>query len=376
MSQKRIPALFMRGGSSKGVFFHARDLPSDLADRDRLFLDVIGSPDPYGRQLNGMGGGISSLSKAVMIGPSSRPDADLDYTFAQVAVGEPLVDYSSNCGNLSSAVGPFAVDTGIVPAAGETQLVRIHNTNTSKIIHSHVPIEAGRARVTGDFVIPGVSGSGARIRLDFQDPGGAATGKLLPTGQAVDVIDLGAEGRFEVSLVDATNPCVFVAAERLGLTGSETIAEIEGRADVMAILERLRRHAAVLMGLASSPETAKRAAPKIGIVGRPGLYRTLSGADVGAEDADVAARILSMENVHRVLPLTAAMCLAVACRVPGSVCNAVMGEVAGDIRLANPSGVLPVDARVFAEGNRLVAETVTVYRTARTLMEGAVLVPE
>jgi len=382
MAQIRIPATYMRGGSSKGVFFHAGDLPDDAAERDRVFLKTIGSPDPYGRQLNGMGGGVSSVSKAVIIGPSSRPDADLDYTFAQVAVGAPDVDYSSNCGNLSSAVGPFAIDAGLMEqslaAPGpDSRAVMIHNTNSGKLIRSTVPLEDGLARVEGDFEIPGVGGSGARIQLDFLDPGGTTTGALLPTGNPVDRITVDGAGEFEMSMVDSSTPCVFLEAARFGLDGSESVVDIEARADLMDLIERVRCVAAVHMGLAKTPDQAAGAAPKLGLVAPPRAYRTLAGNQIAPEAADIAARIWSMGQVHRVLPLTGAMCLAVACRIPGTVCHALAGGVdAGlDVRLANPSGVLPLDARVELESGKAIARQVTAYRTARTLMEGNVLIP-
>ena len=217
MSQKRVPAIFMRGGSSKGVFFHSSDLPEDKNSWDELFLSVLGSPDPYGRQLNGMGGGISSLSKAVVISPPTRLDADVDYTFAQISVKDSVVDYSSNCGNLSSAVGPFAIDTGLVDASGSKKEVRIHNTNSGKLIVSKVPLRDGLSEVVGDFSIPGVSGTGAKVQLDFLDPGGTRTGSLLPTGNTVDIITLPNAGDFEVSLVDASVPCAFIEAKALGV---------------------------------------------------------------------------------------------------------------------------------------------------------------
>ena len=382
MAQIRIPATYMRGGSSKGVFFHAGDLPDDAAERDRIFLKTIGSPDPYGRQLNGMGGGVSSVSKAVIIGPSSRPDADLDYTFAQVAVGAPDVDYSSNCGNLSSAVGPFAIDAGLMEqslaAPGpDSRAVMIHNTNSGKLIRSTVPLEDGLARVEGDFDIPGVGGSGARIQLDFLDPGGTTTGALLPTGNPVDRITVDGAGEFEMSMVDSSTPCVFLEAAGFGLDGSESVVDLEARADLMDLIERVRCVAAVHMGLAKTPDQAAGAAPKLGLVAPPRAYRTLAGNQIAPEAADIAARIWSMGQVHRVLPLTGAMCLAVACRIPGTVCHALAGGVdAGlDVRLANPSGVLPLDARVELESGKAIARQVTAYRTARTLMEGNVLIP-
>ena len=306
MAQIRIPATFMRGGSSKGVFFHARDVPKDPDRRNQVILATIGSPDPYGRQLNGMGGGVSSVSKAVVIGPSSRDDADLDYTFAQVAVSESLVDYASNCGNLSSAVGPFAIDSGLVSSVGECCEIMIHNTNSCKLIRATVPLVDGMARVDGDFEIPGVSGSGARIRLDFLDPGGTSTGSLLPTRQPVNTLIIEGEGAFEASLVDSGVPCAFLSAERFGLSGSETVAELEANSSLMKLVERLRRAAAVTMQLADAPENAPASAPKIGLVARPSAFRTLAGVKISARQADLSARIWSMGQVHRVLPLTGA----------------------------------------------------------------------
>ena len=376
MTQTRVSAVFMRGGSSKGVFFHARDLPKDRMEWDRIFMSAIGSPDPYGRQLNGMGGGISSLSKAVVIGPSSRPDADLDYTFAQVAVKEELVDYSSNCGNLSSAVGPFAVDTGLIKADGKFKAILIHNTNSEKIIRATIPTKDGFAQVNGNFEIPGVSGTGAQIKLDFLEPGGTKTGSLLPTGSPTDIVSIKGAGNFEVSLIDSSVPCAFVAAERFGLTGAETVEELERNSDLMGLVELIRLEAGVKMGLAKSVTKVPPTAPKLGIVSKSSKYKTLAGETINPSSADITARIWSMGQVHRVLPLTGAMCLAVACRIPGTICNRILSNDEGTVRIANPSGILPLDAKVEIRNTTPFALQVTAYRTARTLMEGNVLIPE
>ena len=366
----------MRGGSSKGVFFHSSDLPEDKNSWNELFLSVLGSPDPYGRQLNGMGGGISSLSKAVVIGPPTRPDADVDYTFAQISVKDSVVDYSSNCGNLSSAVGPFAIDTGLVDASGTKKEVRIHNTNSGKSIVSKVPIRAGLSEVVGDFSIPGVSGTGAKIQLDFLDPGGTRTGSLLPTGNTVDIITVPHAGDFEVSLVDASVPCAFIEARALSITGSESIEELESNSDLMKLIEELRLESGVKMGLGKTIDQIPPTAPKLGIVAAPMAYKTLAGEMVDPSSASLMTRIWSMGQVHRVLPLTGAMCLAVACKIPGTLCaKNTKGEMT-DIRLANPSGILPLNAAVEARGNKIIARHVTAYRTARTLMEGNVLIPD
>ena len=372
MSQRAIPAVFMRGGSSKGVFFHARDLPGDRSALDPILLRVLGSPDPYGRQLDGMGGGVSSLSKAVIIGPPTRPDCDVDYTFAQVAVDRPVVDWASNCGNLSSAVGPFAVDEGLVPAADGEALVRIHQVNTAKVIHARFPVAGGKAVVEGGFAIAGVAGTGVRIRLDFLDPGGAATGRLLPTGRALDALDVPGFGSLAVTMIDAANPVALVAAADLGLAGTELPDTIEARADVMAALDSIRRQAAVAMGMAARPEDAGLAVPKVAMLAAPADCVTLDGLTVAAEAQDVAVRMISMERAHRAVPLTGAMCLGVAARIPGTVAHRLARPVAGDeVRVANPSGVLSVGAVV--EGGE--ARSAVVFRTARRLMQGAVLVP-
>src|ERR1700742_1317221 len=243
-----LPAVFMRGGTSRAVMFHQRDLP-ERSQWDPIFLAAMGSPDPNGRQLNGMGGGISSLSKVCVLAPSDRPDADIDYTFAQVQIREPRVDYRSNCGNMSSAVGPFAVDEGIVRPNADTAVVRIFNTNTRKIIRSTFALTDGRATTDGDLAIPGVAGTGAPIRLDFLSPGGSLTGHLLPTGNVRDRLEVPGFGSIEVSMVDAAKPCVIVRARDIGLTGTELPESLDTNSAVLARLEAIRRAGAIAMGL-------------------------------------------------------------------------------------------------------------------------------
>ena len=255
------PAVFMRGGTSRAVMFHSRDLP-DRDEWDPIFLAAMGSPDPNGRQLNGMGGGISSLSKVCILAPSDRADADIDYTFAQVQIREPRVDYRSNCGNMSSAVGPFAVDEGIVRPNGDTAVVRIFNTNTRKIIRSTFPLEDGHSATDGDLAIPGVAGTGAPVRLDFLAPGGATTGKLLPTGKPIDRLDVAGIGPIDVSMIDAANACVFVRARDLGLTGSELPEELERDPALLDRLQSIRRLASVAMGIARDDTEARTVAAR------------------------------------------------------------------------------------------------------------------
>lgn len=375
MDQAFIPAVFLRGGSSKGVFFHAKDLPADRAKQDAIFLSVLGSPDPYGRQLDGMGGGISSLSKAVIIGPPTHPDADVDYTFAQVAVDRPLVDWSSNCGNLSSAVGPFAVDEGLVRASDGEALVRIHQVNTKRIIHARFLVRGRRAATEGDFTMAGVSGTGARIRLDFLNPGGGATGSLLPTGNAMDVLEH--DGRaYRATMIDAANACVFLDAAELGLTGAEGPDAIEARPATMALLDALRRIAAVRMGLCATPDAAPLAIPKVAVVAPAADYRALDGGIIGMRTHEVAVRMISMERAHRAVPLTGGMALGVACRIERSLPHAIAGAAHGDeVRLANPSGILSVGAEVRRAEAGWVADSAVVFRSARRLMQGSVAVP-
>jgi 2-methylaconitate isomerase len=376
MHQKKLRAVFMRGGTSKALMFHQRGLPAERADWAPIFLAAIGAPDPNMRQLDGMGGGVSSLSKVCVIGPPSRFDADVDYTFAQIGVKEAVVDYSGNCGNMSSAVGPFALDEGLVTCGGNQACVRIHNTNTKKIIVSRFPIEQGLAAVDGDFVLPGVAGSGAPIRLEFTDPGGAGTGKLLPSGDAVDRLEVPGLGVVEASLVDAANPCVFVAAEALGATGSEMPDALEADTALLGKLEAIRRAASVRMGLAASPEAAGKIAgiPKVAMIAAPGPARTLARETIDAEAMDIAVRMISVGQPHRAVPLTGAMCLAVATRIEGSIPHRLVRPPktpADDIRIAQPSGLTVVAATVRRNGG-WVADNAVVYRTARRLMEGTV----
>jgi 2-methylaconitate isomerase len=370
----RLPAVFMRGGTSKALMFHQRDLPADRAHWDRLFLIAMGSPDPNGRQLNGMGGGVSSLSKVCVLGPSTRPDADLDYTFAQVLVNEARVDYSGNCGNMSSAVGPFAIEEGIVPPREGEMCVRIHNTNTRKIINSTFRVKDGRAVIQGDLEIPGVAGTGSPVRLDFLEPGGAVTGKLLPTGNPRDVLDIPGIGRVEASMVDAANPCVFLDAMGLGLKGTEMPDALDANRGLLDRIATIRCHASVRMGIAKTVEEARsRSMPQIGFVSAPQDAVTLAGEALPAAAADLTVRIISNGQPHRALPLTGSLCTAVAAGIEGTLPNQYARPGArGTLRLAMPSGVLTVGAEVIREAGAWRAVRGSFYRTQRRLFEGYV----
>jgi 2-methylaconitate cis-trans-isomerase PrpF len=378
-----IPAVFMRGGTSRAVMFHQRDLP-ERGQWDPIFLAAMGSPDPNGRQLNGMGGGISSLSKICILAPSERGDADIDYTFAQVQIKEAAVGYRGNCGNMSSAVGPFAVDEGIVRPSGntpwdDTAVVRIFNTNTSKIIRSTFPLVDGRAAVDGDLAIPGVAGTGAPVRLDFLSPGGAVTGELLPTGRPVDRLDVPGVGLIDISMVDAANPCVFVRAQDIGLTGNELPEALDANAGVLDRLQRIRRVAAVAMGIArdDAEAAAGLGIPAIGFVAPAMKAPTLSGEIISQDQIDLTARFISNGQPHRALPLTASLCTAVAARIEGTLpFQALTRQPNGAVRIGMPSGILTVDADVSCDPNGTwTAHSGALFRTARRLFDGRIYVP-
>ena len=360
-----VLASFMRGGTSKGLFFRWEDLPED---RDRFLCAVLGSPDPNGRQLDGMGGGISSLSKAMIVRRSDRAGVDVDYLFGQVAVDKPVVDYASNCGNLSAAVGAFAVDQGYVQLPDGPGEVRMFNENTAKRIDCHLEVSDGRAAVRGGQTIAGVAGQGAPIRLDFLDPGGSRTGRLLPSGAVRDRVD-----GVAASFVDAGNPCIFVPAADLGLSACEAPGEIEAMADVMARLEAVRRALGAATGFGRLPEVVPESAPKIALVGPPASSLTLAGETVVGEDCDLQVRMISMGKPHLAIPLTGALCTAVAAQIPGTVvADAVRPGLVAPLRIGTASGVVPAMAEM-AEGP--VAVRASVYRTARLLMQGMVYAP-
>lgn len=375
MPLRRLRAVFARGGTSKALLFHRRDLPADRDEWAPIFLSALGSPDPHGRQLDGMGGGISSLSKVCVIGAPTRADADVDYTFAQVGVDRATVDYGANCGNMSAAIGPFAIDERLVQVTRDGMVsVRIHNTNTGKLIHSSFEVQNGQARVDGALRIDGVAGSGAPIRLEFRDLAGARTGRLLPAA-AGGVQDLkhprGAMVR--ASMVDAGNPCVFVQAEALGLDGTESAEHIEAQPEVMQALEDLRRQAAVAMGLASDEAHAavSRIVPFIGMVARVRPWISRAGHRFGSDEADLSVRMLSSGNAHRAIPITSALCAAVACRTPGTLPSELCSSSGGPLRIGHPSGVIVVEAQRDPESGEV--RHASVYRTTRRLFQGEVL---
>ena len=376
MGRLKIPAVFIRGGTSKGVFFHESDLPSDKTERNQIILHALGSPDPYKRQLNGMGGGLSSLSKVVIIDRSQHADADIDYTFAQVSINEPCVDYVGSCGNLSAAVGPFAVDEGLIDVSDGEAFIRVHMTNTGKIYNARFPVKDGLTVEQGDYVMPGVAGSGARITLDYLDPGGAITGALLPSGRVSDRIECDGLGPLEISLVDATNAMIFVDASDMGYNATERPEALDSDTEFMSRMETLRRKGAVLMGLANRVEDVTPASPKVGIIAPPRAFTALDGTAYNEDDIDLSVRVISMENVHRAVPGTLGMCIAAAARIDGTIAHRLARDHT-PIRIGHPSGVTPVDADVLRDNDdNWSVRAVTVFRTQRRLMEGFVLVPD
>lgn len=374
MSLHKLHAVFARGGTSKALLFHRWHLPEKRDDWAPIFLAALGSPDPNGRQLDGMGGGTSSLSKVCVIGPPTHADADVDYTFAQVGVDRATVDYGGNCGNMSAAIGPFAVDEQLVQIAHDGDVtVRIHNTNTGKLIHATFEVVNGRARVDGPLLIDGVSGSGAPIRLEFRDLAGARTGRLLPAGGTVHELQHPRGDTIRVSMVDAGNPCVFVDAQTLGLDGTEPPEQIESEAGLMHALESLRRQASVIMGLATDEEhaAASRSVPFIGMVARARPWVSRSGTQFGADDADLSVRMLSSGNAHRAIPITSALCVAVACRTTGTLPSELCSSSVGPLRIGHSSGVVVVEAEPDPVSGEV--RHASVYRTARRLFQGEVL---
>jgi 2-methylaconitate cis-trans-isomerase PrpF len=374
MALQKLHAVFARGGTSKALLFHQRDLPSDRDDWTPIFLAALGSPDPNERQLDGMGGGTSSLSKVCVIGPPTHAQADVDFTFAQVGVERATVDYGGNCGNMSSAIGPFAVDEKLVEVARDGDVtVRIHNTNTSKLIHATFEVVDGRARVDGPLHIDGVAGSGAPIRLQFRDLAGARTGRLLPAGSPICELRHSRGDTIRASMIDAGNPCVFIDAQALGLDGTQTPEQLESDAGLMAALEHLRRQASVVMGIAPDEEraAASRSVPFIGMVARTRPWLSRSGIQLGAPDADLSVRMLSSGNAHKAIPITAALCIAVACRTSGTLPAEFCSSTAGPLRIGHPSGIVVVEAEPDPESGQV--RHASVYRTTRRLFQGEVL---
>ncbi len=375
----KIPAVFMRGGTSRALFLREADLAAyERAMRDHIILTALGSPDPHGRQVDGLGGGISSLSKVAIIGRD--PEGAVAFNFGQVEIREAAIDWSGTCGNISAAVGPYAIDEGIYPATSPVTKVPVRSVNTGGRYIAHVPVRDGRARTDGDYAIAGVPGSGAKITTEFIDAGASLGKGVLPTGIARQTLPFDADQDIEVSIVDAVTAVVFVRAADLDADIKKSAAELDEDAVLQARLEQIRGCAAVLLGLAKTTDEArrkKRAVPKIVMVMPPVSYRASDGELVSAADTDLAARAISMGNTHRTLPGSVSMCLAVAAAIDGTLVQACVADTAnGVLRIGHPAGTMEVSATVTRGANGWYVPDITVYRTARSIMDGLVLIPE
>ena len=382
----RVRCVIMRGGTSKAVFLKEADLPGDGDERLRVILAMFGSPDP--RQIDGLGGADPLTSKVAIIGPPrlDNPRAagtHLTYTFGQVEIRTPEIDYVSLCGTISSAVGAFAVYEGMVEPSEPVTIVRAYNTNLDRVLTLEVPVCGTRPLETGEYAVPGVPGTGARILVDLADTAGAATGALLPTGHPVDRIDVEGVGPLDMSLVDIGNAHVFVRAREVGLTGTETAAEIDARADLRARLERIRAAGALRMGMLADVARSREdtpATPLLAMVSPPADYRNdTAGTAVGAADSDLVSRLMFMQQAHKTYAGTSTVCTGVASRIPGTLVHEVTRPDPRDgdqVRIGHPAGVIETLARVERVGDSYVVRRATLGRTARRILEGYVFVPD
>ena len=388
-AQIRIPATYMRGGTSKGVFFSLLDLPAVAqvpgAARDALLLRVIGSPDPYEKQIDGMGAATSSTSKTVIVSKSLRADHDVDYLFGQVAIDKPFVDWSGNCGNLSAAVGSFAVSSGLVDAAripqNGTAVVRIWQANIGKTIIAHVPITDGAVQETGDFELDGVTFPAAEVQLEFISPAAdeeGAGGSMFPTGNLVDDLEVPGVGTLNVTMINAGIPTIFVNARDIGYSGAELQNDINSDPKALAMFETIRAHGALRMGLIDKLEDAARRqhTPKVAFVAPPAAYVSSSGKPVSAQSVDLLVRALSMGKLHHAMMGTAAVAIGTAAAIPGTLVNlAAGGEQRDAVRFGHPSGTLRVGAEARQVDGEWTVTKAIMSRSARVLMEGWVRVP-
>ena len=384
-AQIKIPATYMRGGTSKGVFFSLNDLPEAARvpgpARDALLLRVIGSPDPYGKHTDGMGGATSSTSKTVILSKSDSPDHDVDYLFGQVSIDKPFIDWSGNCGNLTAAVGAFAISNGLVAADripdNGVAVVRIWQANIEKTIVAHVPITDGRVQETGDFELDGVTFPAAEVVIDFMDPADG-DGAMFPTGNPVDDLDVPGLGTIKATMINAGIPTVFVNAEDVGYTGAELQGDINEDARALAMFETLRAHGALRMGLIQSLEEAEQRqhTPKVAFVAGPRDYVASSGKKVAAGDVDLLVRALSMGKLHHAMMGTAAVAIGTAAAIPGTLVNLAAGGGERDaVRFGHPSGTLRVGGEAHQKDGEWVVTKASMSRSARILMEGWVRVP-
>ena len=386
--QIKIPATYMRGGTSKGVFFKLDDLPEAAQQagrvRDQLLLRVIGSPDPYAKQIDGMGGATSSTSKTVILAKSQQPEHDVDYLFGQVSIDQPFVDWSGNCGNLTAAVGSFAISNGLVDAARIPEngicTVRIWQVNIQKTIIAHVPITQGQVQETGDFELDGVTFPAAEVQIEFLDPAddGEDGGAMFPTGNLVDTLEVPEIGRFQATFINAGIPTIFLNAEDIGYTGSELQDAINGDAKALARFETIRAYGAKQMGLIQdiSEAASRQHTPKIAFVSKPKQYVSSSGKTITEQDTDLLVRALSMGKLHHAMMGTAAVAIGTAAAIPETLVNLAAGGGAREaVRFGHPSGTLRVGAQAIQEKGQWAVKKAVMSRSARVLMEGWVRIP-
>ena len=386
--QIKIPATYMRGGTSKGVFFKLDDLPEAAQQagrvRDQLLLRVIGSPDPYAKQIDGMGGATSSTSKTVILAKSQQPEHDVDYLFGQVSIDQPFVDWSGNCGNLTAAVGSFAISNGLVDAARIPEngicTVRIWQVNIQKTIIAHVPITQGQVQETGDFELDGVTFPAAEVQIEFLDPAddGEDGGAMFPTGNLVDTLEVPEVGRFQATFINAGIPTIFLNAEDIGYTGSELQDAINGDAKALARFETIRAYGAKQMGLIQdiSEAASRQHTPKIAFVSKPKQYVSSSGKTITEQDTNLLVRALSMGQLHHAMMGTAAVAIGTAAAIPETLVNLAAGGGAREaVRFGHPSGTLRVGAQAIQEKGQWVVKKAVMSRSARVLMEGWVRIP-
>jgi methylitaconate Delta-isomerase len=383
---QRVRCVIMRGGTSKAVFLKESDLPRDPARREALILKIFGSPDK--RQIDGLGGADPLTSKLAIIGPPrlgnpKAADTQLTYTFGQVEIDHPEIDWLSLCGNITSAVGVFAIDENLVEPVDGMTTVRVFNTNLNRVLKIEVPVENGRPLEAGDYVVPGVPGTGARILVDFADTAGGATGALLPTGNPVDRLEIPGFGSLAVSLVDIGNAHVFVRARDVGLIGTETAAEIDRDVAFRDLAERIRGAGAERMGMVQNASRSREdspATPIIGFVAPPADYRNdLARTMVRADEIDLVSRLFFMQQMHKTYAGTSTVCTGVASRLPGTLVHEVARPVAPDVidcRIGHPGGVITTEVKVSLRGNEYVVDRATLGRTARRILEGYVYVPD
>ncbi|MHC8400070.1 2-methylaconitate cis-trans isomerase PrpF [Pseudomonas sp. MDT1-17] len=387
--QIKIPATYMRGGTSKGVFFSLQDLPEAAQipgpARDALLLRVIGSPDPYDKQIDGMGGATSSTSKTVILSKSIKADHDVDYLFGQVSIDKPFVDWSGNCGNLSAAVGSFAISNGLVDASRIPQngvaVVRVWQANIGKTIIAHVPITQGEVQETGDFELDGVTFPAAEVQVEFMDPAAeeeGGGGSMFPTGNLVDDLEVPGVGTFKATMINAGIPTIFVNAEDIGYTGTELQGAINSDPKALAMFETIRAYGALRMGLIKDlDEAAKRQhTPKVAFVAKPADYVASSGKAIAADDVDLLVRALSMGKLHHAMMGTAAVAIGTAAAIPGTLVNLAAGGIERNaVRFGHPSGTLRVGAEASQVNGEWTVNKAIMSRSARVLMEGFVRVP-